>query len=231
MEKKEKTEKKSERTIIVPGEVIASGTDFLPGEGTRREGKDIIALKFGLLEKSENLFKIIPLSGTYLPRVGNTVIGQVTDLTFNGWFIDLLSPHTGFLPVVECAGYVNKKDLAEYYNIGDMIVTKVRDLRSRSIELTMKDQTCKKLSGGFLIKINPTRVPRVIGKAGSMVTTIKNGTGCNIVVGQNGLIWIKGKDAESEIFAKEAIMKIVEKPFIDGLTDQIKEFLENKTKK
>jgi exosome complex component RRP4 len=231
MEKEKKKEEKKDRKLVVPGEVIASGQEFLPGEGTRREGKEIIAIRHGLLEKSENLLKVIPLSGAYIPRIGNTVIGQVYDMTFNGWFMDIASPHTGFLPVVECSGYVNKKDLAEYYNIGDMLVTKIRELRTRSIELTMKDQTCKKLMGGFLMKINPTRVPRVIGKAGSMVSTIKNGTGCSIIVGQNGLIWIKGKNSDSEFLAREAIQKIIEKPFVEGLTDQIKDFLDKNIKK
>ncbi|UCD20639.1 MAG: RNA-binding protein [archaeon] len=224
---KEKTDKK--RTIVVPGEVIASGKEFLPGDGTRREGKDIIALKFGLLEKSDKLVKVIPLSGAYIPRTGNTVIGQVTDLTFNGWFIDVGAPHLGFLPVAECAGYINKKDLAEHYAIGDTLVCKVRATRTKSVELTMKDQTCKKLNGGFLMSVNPTRVPRVIGRAGSMVSTIKNETGCSIIVGQNGMIWIKGRDIQSEMLARDAITLIVEKPFIDGLTDQVKDFL-NKRK-
>jgi exosome complex RNA-binding protein Csl4 len=39
----EKTEKKSDRKVVVPGETIVTGEDYLPGENTRREGKDIVA--------------------------------------------------------------------------------------------------------------------------------------------------------------------------------------------
>ncbi|MEM1535939.1 MAG: exosome complex RNA-binding protein Rrp4 [Candidatus Pacearchaeota archaeon] len=227
MEKKEKLRGE----IVVPGEILASGQDFLPGEGTRREGKDIVALRFGLLEKTDKLVKVIPLSGTYIPRVGNTVIGQVIDITFNGWIVDILSPHLGFLPITECAGYVNKKDLSEYYDVNDIIVSKVRSIKTRSVELTMKDRTCKKLTSGFLMRVNPTRVPRIIGKEGSMVTTVKQETNCSIIVGQNGLIWIKGPSIEEEMLAREAIKIIVEKPFIEGLTDHVKEFLRKAKKK
>ena len=235
--KEEKKEKLGEgierkkREVVVPGEVLATGAEFLPGEGTRREGKDITATRFGLLEKSDKLVKVIPLNGTYIPRVGNTVIGKVTDITFNGWIVDIKAPHTAFLLVSECSGYINKKDLAEHYDFKDNIVTKIKSIKSRGIDLTMKERGLRKLEGGMIIEINPTRVPRIIGRAGSMVNSIKNETGCSIIVGQNGVIWIKGKNVEDEILAKKAIEMIAEKPFTEGLTEKIKEFLVQHKKK
>lgn len=224
-EKKAKPEKKK-RAIVVPGEIVATGAEFLPGEGTRREGKDIMATRFGLLEKGDKLVKVIPLSGVYIPRVGNTVIGQILDVTFNGWFVDIRAPHIAFLSVAECSGYINKKDLTEHYNFKDDIVTKIKSIKARGIDLTMKERGLRKLEGGMIIKINPTRVPRVIGRAGSMVNAIKSETGCNITIGQNGIIWIKGKKVEDELLAKKAIDLIVKRPFIEGLTEKVKEFLE-----
>lgn len=217
-----------ERAIVSPGEVVAKGMEFLPGEGTRREGNEIIAIKFGLLEKQDKLVKVIPLSGAYIPRAGNIVIGEVIDITFNGWVVDIASPQLAFLPVAECFGYINKKDLSEYYDFHDNIVTKIKAVKSRGVDLTMKERGLKKLEGGMIIKINPTRVPRVIGRAGSMVSVIKDETGCSITVGQNGAIWIKGKNIKDELLAKEAIDYIVEKPFIEGLTEKVKEFLQKK---
>lgn len=220
------------REIVVPGETLEKGKDFLPGEGTRREGDEIIASKFGLLEKVDRLVKVIPLSGAYIPRAGNTVIGQIVDVNFNGWMIDVLAAHQAFLPVMECFGYINKKDLTEVYTFKDIIVTKIRAVKPRSVELTMKEKGLRKLEGGMLVKINPTRVPRIIGKAGSMVKTIKDETRCNIIVGQNGLVWIRSdeNDVEKEIIAKKAIELIVEKPFHTGLTEKIKQFLQKHKK-
>ncbi len=244
VEKKEKEEDKKEmeitaenhsaaekeRIIVAPGEVVAEGKEFLPGEGTKREGNEIISLKFGLLEKQEKLVKVIPLSGAYIPRVGNTVIGEIVDVTFNGWMVDIGSPQMAFLPVAECFGFINKRDLTETFDFHDIIVTKIKSVKSRGVDLTMKERGLKDLQGGMLIQVNPTRVPRVIGRAGSMVSMIKDETGCNIIVGQNGVIWLKGLSVDNELIAKEAIDLIVEKPFTEGLTEKVKAFLEKKRK-
>lgn len=219
------------RVITVPGEVLVSGPGYLPGEGTRREGQDIVSSKFGVVEKNDKLIKVIPLSGAYIPRIGNNVIGEITDVTFNGWIVDISSPQMAFLPASECFGFINKRDLTEYYTFGDNIVTKIKAIKSRGVDVTMKDRALRKLEGGMIIHINPTRVPRIIGRAGSMINTIKDETGCSIVVGQNGIVWIKGTNVENELLAKEAIEIIVEKPFVEGLTEKIKEFLSSKVKK
>ena len=88
----------------------------------------------------------------------------------------------------------------------------------------MKSRGLGKLEGGMIIKINSKKVPRVIGKEGSMVSLIKNKTNCNITVGQNGFIWIKGDKIEDELLAKKAIMFVVEKSYISGLTKKVEEF-------
>ncbi len=219
-----------QRKIVVPGEVVASGYNILPGDGTRRVGKDIVALKHGLLNIENNTAKIIPLAGAYIPRVGNTVIGQVVDITFNGWLIDVLAPHLGFLPITECGRFVNKDDLAEYLNVHDIIVAKVNSVKLRSIELSMKGKGMQKLTTGLIIRVSPVRVARIIGRGGSMVNAIKQATNTKIIVGQNGLIWISGKTADDEIVAKEAIELVAAKPLLDGLTEKVKEFIEQRKK-
>ena len=225
-------EEKKERKIIVPGEIAATGQNFLPGENTKREGKDIIATRFGLLDVEDRLVKVIPLSGTYIPRRGNVVIGKVTDITYNGWLIDIDSPSSAFLPITEGRGFISKKDdLSLIYNYGEMIIAKVIGVKGKGVDLTTRERGFNKIEEGLIIRINSNKVPRVIGKQGSMINLIKDGTGCNIVVGQNGLIWIRGEKIESELLAKEAIQMITEKPFIEGLTDKVKEFLDKAREK
>jgi exosome complex component RRP4 len=63
--------------------------------------------------------------------------------------------------------------------------------------LTLKSKGLGVLEDGRIIKINPHKVPRVIGKEGSMVSLIKSETGCEITVGQNGAIWIQGEKIEN----------------------------------
>ena len=224
-------DEKKERKIVVPGEVIATGQNFLPGENTKREGQNIIATRFGLLDIEERLTKIIPLSGTYIPRRGNVVIGKVVDITYNGWLIDIDSPYSAFLPIIECKGFVSKKDdLSLIYNYGEMVIAKVLGVKGKGVDLTTRERGFHNLEEGIIVRINSNKVPRVIGKQGSMINLIKEYTGCNIVVGQNGLIWIRGENIESELLAKEAVKMITERSFIEGLTDKVKEFLEAKTK-
>jgi exosome complex component RRP4 len=218
------------REIVIPGEVLESGEDLLPGEGTRREGKEILASRFGLKEKQGRLVKIIPLSGVYIPRRGNLVIGVINDINFNGWNIDINAPYSSFLSLSECPRFFDKEDLSEYFDIGDMIACKVKSVKRKGVDLTLKSVGLGKVEDGMILYINSNKVPRVIGKEGSMIKIIKDATGCDITVGQNGVVWIKGKNADEELLAKEAILFITGKSFVSGLTDKVKEFIDNKIK-
>ncbi len=230
-EAKEETEEKG-REIVTPGEVIISGKDYLPGDGTEREGEEITATKFGLSQIDGRIVKVIPLSGVYLPRRGNIVIGKIIYITFNGWLLDINSPYDAFLPVAECRGYINKSDLASHFDFGDMLVANVKSVKLRGVDLTMKERDAHKLKEGMIIEINPSKVPRVIGKQGSMINLIKNETDSDIIVGQNGIVWINAANIEKELLAKKAIMLVAEKSRIGGLTEKTKEFLEKeKTKR
>ena len=214
------------RKIVIPGEVIVSGDEYLPGDGTRKEGKDIIAGKYGLADISGRLVKIIALSGGYIPRYGNTVIGRVIDVTFNGWIVDIDSPYSAFLPVIEVPRFINKDSLTEFCDIGDTIACKVLNMKRKSIDLTIMGKGLGKLEGGMVMKINSNKVPRVIGKEGSMIKLIKQETNSEIIVGQNGLVWVKAENIENELKAKEAILFVVSKSYVEGLTEKVKEFLE-----
>jgi len=218
------------RKIVIPGEVIAKGEDKLPGEGTEKQSDEIVAMQYGLAEESKGLVRVIPLSGVYEPRRGNIVIGRVEDLTFNGWIVDINSPIGAFLSVAEVPRYVDKNDLAEVLDVGDMLVAKVWSVKKKGIDLSIKSRGLGKLEEGIIVKVNSKKVPRIIGKEGSMVSMIKNETNCNITIGQNGLIWIKGEKIEDELLAKKAILFVAERSFISGLTDKVKEWFEKEKK-
>ena len=221
---------KSERKIVIPGEVIASGEEYLPGEGTEKRGADIVALRYGLAEESNRLVKVIALSGIYNPRRGNVVIGKVENITMNGWPIDIGTPEGAFLPVSETPRYVPKDGMAEVLDIGDMVVAKIFGVNSRGIDLTIKLRGLGKIEEGIIVKVNSNKVPRIIGKEGSMINLIKEESGCNITVGQNGLIWIKGEKIEEELLVKRAIEFITEKSFSHGLTEEVKEWFDKEKK-
>ena len=214
----------TDRKVVIPGEIIFKGEDFLPGEGTEKRGEEIVSLRFGVVEEMKNLVRVIPLSGVYQPRRGNVVIGKVEMITFNGWVIDINTAENAFLSLMEVPRYVNKDDLKEVMDIGDMVVAKIYAINKRGTDLTLQASGLGKLEKGIIININPNKVPRVIGKEGSMISLIKDETKCRITVGQNGFIWIGGSKVEDELFAKKAILYIAENSLMSGLTDEMKEW-------
>jgi len=219
-----------ERAVVVPGETLAEGMDFLPGENTYREDEKIYSKMLGLVNISGRVIKITPLSGPYLPKPGDKIIGKVIDITFSGWRVDTDTAYSAMLNVKDATSRFIKKeeDLSKILSIGDYIVVKITNVTSQNlIDLTMKEPGLYKINGGRILSINSQKVPRVIGKQGSMVSQIKEKTGCNITVGQNGLIWIKGTP-EGELLAEEAIKIIEIKSHEKGLTEQIEKFLESK---
>ena len=221
----EETEKQNnERKLVVPGEVIVSAEDHLPGDFTRNEDGNIIANRYGLAETNGKFVRIIPVSGVFEPRRGNTVIGRVEDINFSGWNINVGGPYTAFLSLAECPRYIDKKDISEFANIGDVLNMKIWSVKKGSIDLTLKSRGLGKLEGGRIIRINSHKVPRVIGKEGSMINLIKDNTNTEITVGQNGYIWIKG-DIAGEKKAEEAIQLIEKEASSDGLIDKMEEFL------
>lgn len=216
----------TERQVVIPGEEIVSGDSYLPGENTEKRGNSIVALKFGLAEETNHLVRVIPLSGQYVPRRGNVVIGKVELLTGNGWVFDIGGAENGFLPLAEVPRYVNQNAMDEVFRIGDVAVLKIWNIGGRGIDLTIKSRGLGRVDEGMIFKVNPNKVPRVIGKEGSMIKLIKDNTNCNITVGQNGYILIEGDKIDDELFAKKAIEYVVENSFVEGLTEAVESWFE-----
>lgn len=218
-----------DKDIAVPGETIAKGMDYLPAYGTYRDGDNIIAGKLGLIGIDGRLVKVIPLSGRYVPKNGDVIIGKVIDITFSGWRIDTNSAYSAMLSLKDgTSDFVERgADLTRYYNIGDYVMVKIINVTSQKlVDLTMRGPGLRKLEGGRIIKVACTKVPRIIGKQGSMIKMLKDATGCRILVGQNGIVWIHG-EPEMEVKTVETIRKIESEAHIAGLTDSIKEYLDS----
>ncbi len=226
--------KTKEKTIAVPGEILATGMDYLPSYGTYREGENIRAGKLGILNIDGKVLKITSISGRYMPKRGDTIIGKVIDVTMNGWRVETNSPYSAMLMLKDASNEFIEKgaNLTRIFNFDDYIVCGITSVSSQKlIDLTMKAPGLRKLRGGQIIEVNTHKVPRIIGKNGSMVSMIKQATSCNIIVGQNGWVWINSDDPKMELIAIETIKKIEAEATQSGLTERIKEFLEKRTGK
>jgi len=222
-----------DKEVAVPGEVLATGMDNFPGIGTYRDKENIVAARLGLVYLDGRTIKLIPLTGRYIPKKYDTIICKVTDVSVNGWRLDTNSPYQAMLSLKEATSKFIERgaDLTQYYDIGDHIVSKIVNVTSQKlVDVTMKGPGLRKLKGGRIIRVSSSKIPRIIGKQGSMVSMIKEATGCNITVGQNGLVWIEGTP-ENELLTIKTIKKIEEESHLQGLTDNIKTFLDkNKAK-
>ena len=218
------------RDLVVPGTLLAQGP-YKNGRGTFREGNRIYSTVVGLVEVRGDLIRVIPLEGPYMPEVGDNVLGKIVDVRFSNWAVDIGAPYEASLRVqdaVEERIDLMKTDLRKIFDIGDIIYARIKGYNEiNQIDLTTKGMPFKggPLRGGQLVTITPSKVPRLIGKGGSMINLIKKLTNTRIIVGQNGWVWVSGRNDELEKLAIEAILKVDRESHTQGLTDRMKEFL------
>ncbi|MEM2280756.1 MAG: exosome complex RNA-binding protein Rrp4 [Candidatus Bathyarchaeia archaeon] len=222
------------RQLVVPGDLLAEG-DYIAGENTFKVNDRIYASRIGLVEYEDKKVNVVALRAFYVPRVGDTVIGTVVEVGFNGWVVDINAPYLALLRASEVLNRPfkpQKDDLTQILDVGDLVVAKIVSYdRTHNPQLSVDEPGLGKITRGQIVKITPTKIPRVIGKRGSMITMIKQETGCHIVLGQNGVILITGKSLEDEELAMMAIHKIEEESHTTGLTDRILQMIRKEKEK
>lgn len=223
-----------DKEIVVPGELLAEGLAYLPSGKAHRKDKNIYASTVGLVNIKGKVIKVIPLAGAYVPAAGDDVIGKITNIGHSGWSVSIGGPFDADLNIGEASmSYINlnKTSLNDIYDIDDYISAKIKMITPTGfVKLTTKENKYHRLKSGNIIKVSPTKIPRIIGKKGSMIATIKDSTNCSIFVGQNGVIWINGEAAMVKLVG-EAIKLIENESHMKGLTNKIKALLDKKAKK
>ena len=208
------------KDLVIPGQVLADD-EYYSGRGTFKENGKVCSSLMGLVSLRNKKIRVIPLKSKYVPKKGDVVIGKINDVRFSMWDVDINSPYSGILPAFEVFGR-EKKELNKVYDVGDVLFLRVVDVDEiKKAKLGLKGRGMGKFKGGIIVDIAPTKVPRLIGKKGSMINMIKDKTKCKIVVGQNGLVWVKG-DGDMEQLTKNVIHLIEAEAHTSGLTNKIK---------
>ena len=217
------------RELVVPGQLIAEG-GYRVREGAFREGERVYASVVGLANLRGQDIQIIPLQGRYIPKPGDVVIGVVVDSYYSGWILDMNSPYTGNLFVSDLLGRkvdLVREDINQYLSMGNVVVAKVKDIDERMrVQLEAGEPGLGRVEGGKLVEISPMKVPRVIGRKGSMLNTLQDVGKCRLRVGQNGRIMIWGKNPRMVNAIVEALLMIEREAHISGLTDRVHLMLE-----
>ncbi len=199
----------SERKIVVPGEKIADTTTRIPG--TYITDGAAYATLVGFLDEGG---KYIPLESNYRPMMGDVVVGMITDARHAGYSIDLLLPKEGFIPA---------RTIRITLQLGDFVVAKVRKIERNGM---VEAGEVRRLPRGKIVEFPSSKIPRLIGKQSSMLDILRNNSGGDIVVGNNGYVWMSEKcNIPLLLNALEKIKAEAHKP---GLTDAMTKFFEER---
>lgn len=220
--------KEPSRKLVLPGDLIIEGS-FKTGPYTYYDGNKIFSAVFGLCEIRGKTINVIPLRGFYIPRVGDNVIGIIIDNSPTSWQVDINSPYTATLQLSDALSKpvnVAKEDIRKYFRNGDVLMAEVVAFdKLRSPLLSIKGKGLGKLEHGKLLNISPTRIPRLIGKRGSMIKMIKKELGCQILMGRNGRIWISSTDPKVINIVSRILFLIEAESHLHGLTDKVRKLI------
>jgi len=239
------------RKLVVPGELIAEDENIRLNPFLFRENGKIYSAVLGLLEIDEDAedkeksqpqknprIKVIPLAGRYIPKVGDFVVGVVTSVQNTLWILDIFSPYKAAMNEKDFMGgprgrreIEDPEELKRLLPVGSVVYASVREISTyHKVFLTLGERPARVLKGGQIIVVSPVKVPRIIGKKNSMINMIKDESKCSIVVGQNGIVWMDGKEENIEI-AVAAIREIETHSHVQGLTENIKKMINEMRRK
>jgi RNA-binding protein Rrp4 and related proteins (co ntain S1 domain and KH domain) len=197
------------------------------------DGTKIIATAVGISEIYDDSVKVIPLTGKYIPKIDDLVIAKVNSHTSLSWELDINSCYVGFLPAQDVFGRdfsAHADELTSKLKTGDLVAARIANFdRTRDPLVTISDRDLGKIDSGILIAISPSKVPRLIGKRGSMIQMIEQATDAAVTIGQNGWVVVSCDTPEGLLKAKTAIEMVNEKAHVANLTDQVKEMLDKKS--
>jgi exosome complex component RRP4 len=213
------------RKLVTPGTLVATGRDYRPGECTFREGDSIYSSVIGLADVRRNSARVIPLQGAYIPKPRDRVIGLVKEVQFMGWMAYIRSPTPGIMKVSEVPYNFDlvHGSLADILSVGTLIYAEILTVSEfMQIKMTMNHPDLRKLVGGNIFTVSPSKVPRLIGRKGSMISMLKQAISRDILVGQNGIIWTRCNDEKKIGVFKEILERIENEAHLSGLTNRIK---------
>jgi exosome complex component RRP4 len=196
-----------EKRIVLPGEKIAEGSVRVPN--TYFDGTNTYATVMGTLD---NEGRYIQLESPYKPSVGDVIVGMVTDVRHAGIEVDMNLPEGGFIPT---------RNTRITLQLGDFVLSKVKSV-SEVGDVDLGE--VRRLPRGKVVSFPPAKVPRLIGRQSSMLMLLKEHGGGDIMVGNNGYVWLSEK-SDIPLLLK-AIKMIEDKAHKSGLTDEMARFLD-----
>ena len=216
----------SKKRYVLPGDFITTAPLRLQ-DNVVLEGKRVISTTIGLSDVSTDSVRVISLNGIYMPKMDDLVIGTIQSIFGNSWFADINSCYQGMLLGQDVFGrgsYPTTSEMKDRLDKGDIIYARIANSdRQREPLISIADKNLGKIDSGELIKISPTKIPRLTR---SMIQTIEASTNATITVGQNGLIILKC-DNSTDLKKTIASVKMIDMAQHDAnLEEKIQNFLD-----
>ena len=214
--------------FVLPGDVISNGSSSLK-QNVILEGDKLVSTTIGFTENNDGAVDVIALTGLYTSEVDDLVIGKIVSHNSLSWEVNINSSYRAMLPASDIFGKdysPSRDDLSLKLITGDIVLARIVNSDSRRPLITINGQNLGKIDDGELIKISPAKVPRLIGKHGSMIQSIEESTGASITIGQNGWVIFK---SDNPISLKNAIASIKMADLIlhdDNLEEKIQNMLD-----
>ena len=215
----------SENQFVLPGDVIVTG-DYRPEQNVILEGNRLMSTAIGFSEIKDDLVTVTPLTGLYTPKTDDLVIGKIVSHNALSWEVDINSYYSGILTASDIFGKdysPSRDDLSLKLKTGDIILARIANVNSRDPLITITGENLGKIDSGELIKISPTKIPRLTG---SVIQTIEASTNATITVGQNGLIILKCDNSTGLKKAIASIKMIGMAQYDANLEEKIQKFLD-----
>ena len=218
----------NQNQFVLPGDTIVTG-DYTPEQNVIIDGDRAISTTVGFSEVNDNRVGVISLTGFYIPKIDDLVIGKVISFSALSWEIDINSYYSAILPASDIFGrdFTSSRDnLSLKLDKGDLIAARIVNTGSREPLITISGQDLGKIDSGELVKISPSKVPRLIGKQGSMIQAIEGATNSSITIGQNGWVIVSNDETNGLLKAIEAIRLVDEQAHVANLTDKVNKMFE-----
>ena len=197
------------KKIVIPGDLVTEERKRTGIHVFVENGK-IYSDCLGITDTESATASVIPLQGKYIPHVGDLIVGVVKSEKHSVYEVDINSIYSS---------YMSKRDIRDKLKQGAIISAKVDSVNEIN-EASISD--VRVFYGGEIIEISPVKVPRLIGKNGSMLDVLKSGTQSSLLIGRNGRVWAKNGDLK---LLKIAIKKIEKEAHLGNLTNKMEEFM------
>ena len=102
--------------FVLPGDTISGS--YEPAQNVILDDNRLLSTAIGFCEIDDNQASVSPLTGFYIPKSDDLVIGKIKSHTSMVWEVDINSYHVGILPAFDIFGKdynPSKDDLSVSY--------------------------------------------------------------------------------------------------------------------